>query len=37
MLKKIVILAAMALSLAAVVGTAKDGPFPPCYPCTAVR
>lgn len=37
MLKKITILAVMMLSLTAVIGTAKDGPLPPCWPCTAVR
>lgn len=34
MLKKITLLAVMMMSLAAMVGSAKDGPTPPCWPCT---
>ena len=37
MLKKIMILAALMMSLSAVIGSAKDGPLPPCWPCTSLR
>ena len=37
MLKKITILAALMMSLTAVIGSAKDSPLPPCYPCSLVR
>jgi hypothetical protein len=37
MLKKITILAALMMSLAAISGVAKDSPVPLCYPCSPRR